>query len=95
MYTEIEAHKPIELEKIITDPAETLVMVHHSLPLTPLLLLTASHSPVLQLPISLLSQAAQLATHPGVMPRANPAAEPEEMPGPIQRPATAASAQPC
>lgn len=62
MFTEIETHNPTELEKIITDPAETLVMAHHSLPLTHLLLLTTAHSPVPQLPISLLSQAVQL-TH--------------------------------
>lgn len=61
MFIEIETHNPIKLEKIITDPADTLVMAHHSLPLTHLLLLTASHSPVPQLPISLPSQAVQLA----------------------------------
>lgn len=61
MFMEIENHTPYKLEKIITDPAETLLIAHHSLPLTHLLL-AASHSPVPQMLISLLSEAIEL-TH--------------------------------
>lgn len=62
MFMETETHTPNKLEKIITDPAETLLIAHHRLPLTHLLLLAASHSPVPQVLISLLSQAVEL-TH--------------------------------